>query len=282
VRAAEVGDLAEAAQQQLKALQSRKGYDHEFCRALFRRWMTEDPEGCAAWIGGMESPGIGWWVPFGALLESLENIGRSLDFEILASAEPWERRGCWQSMALAVNATGHARSILDWLAWVPGREGVEVFATQAAGNAMAYDLWPELRDTIARLDETRRRWAPRRPRKPSAASPIPKRKPRPVGSFSENDGPCGNPIPGRRRHFFFGEPSGLAKAMSFDYVADVKGEATALREPVKKRVGGSLGRRSPLERLEMLRRNARMLRGGTWSPPKDDGTVVRKVVGASR
>jgi hypothetical protein len=62
----------------------------------------------------------------------------------------------------------------------------------------------------------------------------------------------------------------------------MKEGVAALREPVKKRVGGSLRRLSPLDRLEMLRRNARMLRGGKWSPPKDDGTVVRKVVGAPR
>jgi hypothetical protein len=29
----------------------------------------------------------------------------------------------------------------------------------------------------------------------------------------------------------------------------------------------------------MLRVNARMLRGGHWAPPGDDGTLVRKVVG---
>jgi hypothetical protein len=57
---------------------------------------------------------------------------------------------------------------------------------------------------------------------------------------------------------------------------------TSLVEPVKKRVGGSLTRLSPLRRLEMLRANARMLRGGHWSPPSDDGTLVRKVVGLAR
>jgi hypothetical protein len=55
-----------------------------------------------------------------------------------------------------------------------------------------------------------------------------------------------------------------------------------LTEPLKKRVGGSLSRVSPLQRLEMLRRNALMLRGGKWSPPPDDGTLVRKVVGLAR
>lgn len=57
---------------------------------------------------------------------------------------------------------------------------------------------------------------------------------------------------------------------------------TSLVEPIKKRVGGSLTRLSPLRRLEMLRANARMLRGGRWSPPADDGTLVRKVVGLAR
>lgn len=55
-----------------------------------------------------------------------------------------------------------------------------------------------------------------------------------------------------------------------------------LTEPLKKRVGGSLSRVPPLQRLEMLRRNALMLRGGKWSPPPDDGTLVRKVVGLAR
>ena len=55
-----------------------------------------------------------------------------------------------------------------------------------------------------------------------------------------------------------------------------------LTEPLKKRVGGSLSRVPPLQRLEMLRRNALMLCGGKWSPPQDDGTLVRKVAGPAR
>lgn len=55
--------------------------------------------------------------------------------------------------------------------------------------------------------------------------------------------------------------------------------ANDLQEPVRKRVGGSLSNIAPLKRLEMLRRNALMLRGGLWQPPPDDGTLVRKVVG---
>ncbi|MFT3990941.1 MAG: hypothetical protein QM680_05975 [Luteolibacter sp.] len=53
-------------------------------------------------------------------------------------------------------------------------------------------------------------------------------------------------------------------------------------EPLRKKVGGSLARRSPLERLEMLKKNALMLRGGKWTPPQNDGTLVRKVVGHPR
>jgi hypothetical protein len=53
-------------------------------------------------------------------------------------------------------------------------------------------------------------------------------------------------------------------------------------EPLKKRVGGSLSKLAPLQRLEMLRRNAWMLRKGPWSPPPNDGTVIRKVVGLAR
>ena len=48
----------------------------------------------------------------------------------------------------------------------------------------------------------------------------------------------------------------------------------ALREPLKKRVGGSLTKLDPLERLEMLRANARALRGDN-RPRQDDGTHVR-------
>ena len=50
------------------------------------------------------------------------------------------------------------------------------------------------------------------------------------------------------------------------------------REPLKKKVGGSLSQASPLKRLAMLQRNALMLRGGKWQPPPDDGTLVRKRV----
>ena len=51
------------------------------------------------------------------------------------------------------------------------------------------------------------------------------------------------------------------------------------REPLRKKVGDSLSRLPPLERLAMLQRNALVLRGGKWKPPADDGTLVRKVVG---
>lgn len=54
------------------------------------------------------------------------------------------------------------------------------------------------------------------------------------------------------------------------------------QEPIRKKVGGSLSNLPPLQRLEMLRRNALFLRGGKWRPPADDGTLVRKVVGAPR
>ena len=56
----------------------------------------------------------------------------------------------------------------------------------------------------------------------------------------------------------------------------------AFREPLKKRVGGSLSRLPVLARLEMLRRNAILFRGGEWQPPANDGTLVRKTVGRAR
>lgn len=56
----------------------------------------------------------------------------------------------------------------------------------------------------------------------------------------------------------------------------------SFQEPLKKKVGGSLSRISPLRRLEMLQKNALFLRGGKWQAPTDDGTFVRKVVGKTR
>lgn len=55
-------------------------------------------------------------------------------------------------------------------------------------------------------------------------------------------------------------------------------EEDSLVEPVKKRLGGSLAKKSPFERLAMLQRNADALMGRSWRG-KDDGTPVRKVVG---
>lgn len=55
-----------------------------------------------------------------------------------------------------------------------------------------------------------------------------------------------------------------------------------LQEPIRRKVGGSLSKLSPLRRLDMLRRNAQLLRGGPWTLPPDDGTRVRKTVGAPR
>ena len=58
-------------------------------------------------------------------------------------------------------------------------------------------------------------------------------------------------------------------------------ESTSLQEPVRKRVGGSLAHGDPLPRVEALRRNARALLGEKWKPG-NDGTLVRKAVGAAR
>ncbi len=57
----------------------------------------------------------------------------------------------------------------------------------------------------------------------------------------------------------------------------------SIQKPIRKRVGGSLSAVPVLRRLEMLRANARLLRGTTtWQPPKNDGTLVRKTVGLTR
>ena len=53
-------------------------------------------------------------------------------------------------------------------------------------------------------------------------------------------------------------------------------------EPIRRKVGGSLTRLPPMQRLETLRRNADFLRGGKWTPPPNDGTHIRKAVGAAR
>jgi hypothetical protein len=54
-------------------------------------------------------------------------------------------------------------------------------------------------------------------------------------------------------------------------------------EMIRKRVGGSLRNLPILRRVESLRENARFLRKQTrWMPPADDGTLIRKTVGAPR
>ncbi len=55
-----------------------------------------------------------------------------------------------------------------------------------------------------------------------------------------------------------------------------------LQEPLKKKVGGILTVLPVFQRLEMLRLNAHFIRKGNWKPPVDDGTFVRKTVGAPR
>jgi hypothetical protein len=55
-------------------------------------------------------------------------------------------------------------------------------------------------------------------------------------------------------------------------------EEDSLIEPIKRRLGGSLAKKSPFERLAMLQRNADALMGRSWRG-KNDGTVIKKVVG---
>jgi hypothetical protein len=56
----------------------------------------------------------------------------------------------------------------------------------------------------------------------------------------------------------------------------------AFREPLKKKVGGTLTKVPTLQRLAMLQRNALMIRGGKWKPPTNDGILVRKTIGVAR
>lgn len=59
-------------------------------------------------------------------------------------------------------------------------------------------------------------------------------------------------------------------------------ERKNLEERIKKQVGSTstMQRRSVLERVAVLRANARALMGEDWKPALDDGTLVRKVVGS--
>lgn len=57
--------------------------------------------------------------------------------------------------------------------------------------------------------------------------------------------------------------------------------SSTFREPLIKKVGGSLTNLAPLERLEMLRRNAAVISQNKPSLPTDDGTLVRKTVGTA-
>lgn len=54
-----------------------------------------------------------------------------------------------------------------------------------------------------------------------------------------------------------------------------------LREPVRKTVGRPLSTNNPFRRLAALQRNADAILGRGWRG-KDDGTLVRKVVGKAR
>lgn len=54
-------------------------------------------------------------------------------------------------------------------------------------------------------------------------------------------------------------------------------------EPLKKRVGGTLSNLPTLQRVEMLRANAQILKQQSqWKPQRNDGTLVRKTVGTPR
>ena len=55
-------------------------------------------------------------------------------------------------------------------------------------------------------------------------------------------------------------------------------ESNAVTEPIRKSVGGALDDKPPLQRLEALWRNANAILGPDWRG-KDDGTLVRKIVG---
>lgn len=59
------------------------------------------------------------------------------------------------------------------------------------------------------------------------------------------------------------------------------GDRESVEEPIKKSVGGDLSKVPTFQRLEMLKQNADALLGESWRG-KDDGTFIRKTVGASR
>lgn len=69
-RAAEVADIPAALQKELESVNAGKYYDYQLVKALIGRWMKEDAESCAAWLGRMSS-GVGWGDPFYAFAEAL-------------------------------------------------------------------------------------------------------------------------------------------------------------------------------------------------------------------
>ncbi|NLT71303.1 MAG: hypothetical protein GXX91_11500 [Verrucomicrobiaceae bacterium] len=54
-----------------------------------------------------------------------------------------------------------------------------------------------------------------------------------------------------------------------------------LEEPLRKKVGGDLSSLGTFARIAMLQQNADALLGKGWRG-KDDGTLVRKIVGSTR
>jgi hypothetical protein len=83
--------------------------------------------------------------------------------------------------------------------------------------------------------------------------------------------------------FFFFAAASFFRLVRRDQPRSFSQVNRALQEPVKKKVGGSLARLDPLRRLEMLRVNARLLRrSSARATHHDDGSLVRKIVGAPR
>ncbi len=155
-RAAETRDIPGALQEQLDAVNGGKSYDYKLAKALVQRWMREDPDACAEWLGRMEMRS-GWGDPFTAFAESLP----PLDLLGLIN-EDWLPRN--RSLALSYLATHvgkqAAADVPAILARLDGKDA-ENFLNAAAEQARVEDarVWIAIAaDDPQMLDELAQRW----------------------------------------------------------------------------------------------------------------------------
>lgn len=139
-RAAEIADIPDALQKELKAVNAGNGYDYELAKALIRRWMREDTAACAAWLGRMNSR-VGWGDPFNAFAEALPPL------ELIGLMDGWLRsnRGRALSAIAKQVATANASELPALLARLDGDEA-RGFLENSANYARVEDaeVWLSL------------------------------------------------------------------------------------------------------------------------------------------